>query len=122
MKTYSGSQIRRILQEGANGLQSTVSLCRKYGIARSTFYEWKTKYKVERDAKYVALLKLEELNDDLRQLVSQQGTMTRGLKSSWKKNVRQRLGKMNKQLKQLAQQQTALIKQLESKPVRGKRR
>ncbi len=121
MKTYSGSQIKKILQEGANGLQSTVSLCRKYGIARSTFYEWKAKYKVDRDKKYVALLELEDLNANLRQLVGQQGSMTRGLKSSWNKSVRKRLAKLNQELKKLAQQQTTLIKKLEVKSAKRKR-
>ena len=40
---YSEEQIIRILKEAETGIP-LLDLCRKYGIGKSTFYKWKSKY------------------------------------------------------------------------------
>jgi len=42
-KRFNEEQIIRILQEQESGI-TTVQLCRKHGIAKSTFYKWKSKF------------------------------------------------------------------------------
>jgi len=40
---YSEEQIIRILKEAETGIP-LLDLCRKYGIGKSTFYKWRSKY------------------------------------------------------------------------------
>ena len=40
---YSEEQIIRILKEAETGIL-LLDLCRKYGISKSTFYKWRSKY------------------------------------------------------------------------------
>ena len=40
---YSESQVIKILKEGESGMPVT-DICREYGIGRSTYYKWKSKY------------------------------------------------------------------------------
>lgn len=40
---YSEEQIIRILKEAETGVP-LLDLCRKYGISKSTFYKWRSKY------------------------------------------------------------------------------
>jgi len=40
---YSEEQIIRILKEAEIGLP-LLDLCRKYGVGKSTFYKWRSKY------------------------------------------------------------------------------
>jgi putative transposase len=43
MKRFNEEQIIRILHEQESGI-TTAEICRKHGIAKSTFYKWKSKY------------------------------------------------------------------------------
>ena len=40
---YSEEQIIKILKEAETGIP-LLDLCRKYGIGKSTFYKWRSKY------------------------------------------------------------------------------
>lgn len=42
-KRITETQIVSVLKEAVAGLPAK-ELCRKYGVASSTFYEWKSKY------------------------------------------------------------------------------
>lgn len=43
VRRFSEEQIIRILKEQEAGI-ITAEICRKHGIAKSTFYKWKSKY------------------------------------------------------------------------------
>ena len=43
IKRFNEEQIIRILYEQESGI-TTLEICRKHGIAKSTFYKWKSKY------------------------------------------------------------------------------
>lgn len=66
-KRMTESQIVAILKEAEAGIPAK-DLCRKHGIANSTFYKWKEKYG-GMEASYVKRLKeLEEENRRLKQM------------------------------------------------------
>ena len=61
-KRYKQEQIIRILAELKSG-KTVEEICRVYGVAQSTLYNWKNKYgEMDRDE----LARLRELEDELR--------------------------------------------------------
>ena len=66
-KTYSESQIVRILQEAQSGVPLT-ELSRKYGFSQSAFYRWRAKYGGMDVAAIQRLKALEEENRRLKQM------------------------------------------------------
>lgn len=78
-KTYNQSQIISILQENEKGVSIT-DLCRKYGIAKSTYHKWKAKYNGMSisDAERLKALELE--NNRLKRLVADLSLETIALK------------------------------------------
>ena len=61
------TQIVSILKEANAGLPAK-ELCRKYGIASSTFYKWKSKYGGMEASDVKHLKELEEENRRLKQM------------------------------------------------------
>ena len=61
------TQIVSILKEADAGLPAK-ELCRKYGIASSTFYKWKSKYGGMEASDVKHLKELEEENRRLKQM------------------------------------------------------
>ncbi len=78
-KAYNQSQIITILQEGEKGVSIT-DLCRKYGISKSTYHKWKSKYNgmSVSDAERLKVLELE--NNRLKRLVADLSLETIALK------------------------------------------
>ena len=66
-KRMTETQIVSILKEAEAGI-SAKELCRKYGIASSTFYKWKSKYGGMEVSDVKRLKDLEEENRRLKQM------------------------------------------------------
>lgn len=70
-KRYSQEQIIRILAELKSG-KTVDEICRVYGVAKSTLYNWKNKYgEMDRD-ELARLRELEDENRRLKRIVAQQ--------------------------------------------------
>lgn len=70
-KRYSQEQIIRILAELKSG-KTVEEICRVYGVAQSTLYNWKNKYgEMDRD-ELARLRELEDENRRLKRIVAQQ--------------------------------------------------
>lgn len=70
-KRYSQEQIIRILGELKSG-KTVEEICRVYGVAQSTLYNWKSKYgEMDRD-ELARLRELEDENRRLKRIVAQQ--------------------------------------------------
>lgn len=66
-KRMTETQIVSILKEAEAGI-SAKELCRKYGVASSTFYKWKSKYGGMEASDVKRLKELEEENRRLKQM------------------------------------------------------
>ena len=64
---FSESQIIKILKEYETGREVT-DLCREYGIARATFYNWRRKYSGMDASQLKRLKELEEENNRLKRM------------------------------------------------------
>jgi putative transposase len=64
---YSQNQIIKILKEAETGLP-ILDLCRKYGISKSSYYKWKSKYGGLEVAEAERLKALEIENRRLKQM------------------------------------------------------
>jgi putative transposase len=67
------------LHEGESGIIAD-DLCRKYGIARSTYYKWKAKYGGMSISDAAKLKALEQENNRLKRLVADLSLETIALK------------------------------------------
>ncbi|QLH37639.1 MAG: transposase [Parachlamydiaceae bacterium] len=63
-------QIIKILEEGKSGINID-ELCRKHGIAKPTYYSWKTKFGGMTVSEAQRLRALEEENSKLKRLVAE---------------------------------------------------
>lgn len=66
-KRMTESQIVAILKEAESGIPAK-DICRKYGVASSTFYKWKEKYGGMEASDVKRLKELEEENRKLKQM------------------------------------------------------
>ena len=66
-KRKTESQIVAILKEAEGGL-SVPEVCRKHGVAQSTFYKWREKYGGMEASDVKRLKELEEENRRLKQM------------------------------------------------------
>ena len=66
-KRFTESQIIKILKEYENG-RDVQQLCREYGVARATFYNWKKRYSGMDVNQLKKLKSLEEENRKLKQM------------------------------------------------------
>ena len=71
-KRYGVEEIIAIVKEGEQGVLSTDELCRKHGVAKSTYYQWKAKYSGMEPSEAQRLKGLEDENRRLKQLVAEQ--------------------------------------------------
>ena len=69
-KRYNQSQIIKILKEAELGLP-ILDLCRKYGISKSAYYSWKSKYGGLEVAEAERLKALESENRRLKQMYAE---------------------------------------------------
>ena len=67
---YSQNQIIKILKEAEAGLP-ILDLCRKYGISKSSYYKWKSKYGGLEVAEAQRLKELEVENRRLKQMYAE---------------------------------------------------
>lgn len=66
---FSEQQIISILEEGKSGI-SIDELCRKHGVAKPTYYSWKSKFGGMTVSEAQRLRALEEENSKLKRLVA----------------------------------------------------
>jgi putative transposase len=78
-KQYTEEQIVAVLQEHENGISAN-DVCRKYGIASSTFFGWRSKYGGMQVSDVKRLKQLEEENTKLKKLLGQSMLDTKALK------------------------------------------
>ena len=67
MTRFSETQIIRILKEHEAG-KETKDICREYGIARGTFYNWKKKYGGMDAGQLKRLKEIEDENKRLKRM------------------------------------------------------
>lgn len=79
-KRFSEDQIHSILKESEAGL-GTSELCRKYGISKNTFYNWRSKYSGLELSDLKKLKELEDENNRLKKLVAELSLEKEALKS-----------------------------------------
>ena len=84
-KRYSEEQIIRILKEIESGT-SVAEVCRKYNVAETTVYRWRTKYGEMDQQQLRRLRELEAENQRLRKIVAQQSLDIDALKDLASKN------------------------------------
>ena len=82
---YTTEQIIKILQEADAGMP-TEELCRKHGMSKGTFYNWKAKYGDMTISEARKLKDLEEQNRRLKKLVADQALDIQMLKEVCSKN------------------------------------
>ena len=70
-KRYSEEQIIGALKEQESGCKVD-DICRRYGIAQGTFYNWKSKYGGMEVNEAKRLRELEAENDRLKKLLAEQ--------------------------------------------------
>lgn len=68
---FSEEQIIKILEEGKSGINID-ELCRKHGVAKPTYYTWKTKFGGMTVTEAQRLRTLEAENSKLKRLVAEQ--------------------------------------------------
>lgn len=79
-KRFTENQIHDILKESEAGLP-TPEICRKYGISKNTFYNWRSKYAGIELSDLKRLRALEDENSKLKKLVADQALDVLALKA-----------------------------------------
>jgi putative transposase len=69
-KRFTEEQIHLILKESEAGL-GTLEICRKYGISKNTFYNWRAKYSGMELSDLKKMKILEDENNRLKKLVAE---------------------------------------------------
>lgn len=69
-KRFTEEQIHSILKESEAGL-GTLEICRKYGISKNTFYNWRAKYSGMELSDLKKMKILEDENNRLKKLVAE---------------------------------------------------
>ncbi len=79
-KRFTEEQIHEILKESEAGMP-TPELCRKYGISKNTFYNWRSKYAGMEMSDLKKMHELEDENAKLKKLVANQALDIQALKA-----------------------------------------
>ena len=79
-KRFTEEQIHAILKESEAGLP-TPELCRKYGISKNTFYNWRSKYSGMEISDLKKMHVLEDENAKLKKLVAEQALDIQAMKA-----------------------------------------
>ncbi len=77
---FTEQQIHDILKESEAGANS-LELCRKYGISKNTFYNWRAKYGGLEVSDLQKMRELEQENALLKKLVAEQALDMQALKA-----------------------------------------
>jgi len=77
---FTAEQIHLILKEPELGAR-TLEICRKYGISKNTFYNWRSKYSEMELSDLKKLRELEDENIRLKKLVAELSLDNQVLKS-----------------------------------------
>jgi putative transposase len=77
---FTEQQIHDILKESEVGANS-IELCRKYGISKNTFYNWRAKYGGLEVSDLQKMRELEDENSKLKKLVAEQALDMQALKA-----------------------------------------
>jgi putative transposase len=77
---FTEQQIHDILKESEAGANS-LELCRKYGISKNTFYNWRAKYGGLEISDLQKMRELEDENAKLKKLVAEQALDMQALKA-----------------------------------------
>ena len=77
---FTEQQIHDILKESEAGANS-LELCRKYGISKNTFYNWRAKYGGLELSDLQKMRELEQENAQLKKLVAEQALDMQALKA-----------------------------------------
>ena len=79
-RRFTEQQIHDILKESEAGANS-LELCRKYGISKNTFYNWRAKYGGMEVSDLQKMRALEDENNRLKKLVAEQALDNQALKA-----------------------------------------
>jgi putative transposase len=79
-KRFTEEQIHEILKESEVGMP-TPEICRKYGISKNTFYNWRSKYAGMELSDLKKMRELEDQNAKLKKLVADQALDIQALKA-----------------------------------------
>lgn len=79
-KRFTEEQIREILKESEAGMP-TPEICRKYGISKNTFYNWRSKYSGMEISDLKKMRELKDENAKLKKLVAEQALDLQALKA-----------------------------------------
>ena len=79
-KRFTEERIHEILKESEAGMP-TPELCRKYGISKNTFYNWRSKYAGMEMSDLKKMHELEDENAKLKKLVANQALDIQALKA-----------------------------------------
>ena len=77
---FTEQQIHDILRESEAGANS-LELCRKYGISKNTFYNWRAKYGGLELSDLQKMRELEHENTQLKKLVAEQALDMQALRA-----------------------------------------
>ena len=77
---FTEQQIHDILKESEAGANS-LELCRKYGISKNTFYNWRAKYGGLEVSDLQKMKELEQENAQLKKLVAEHALDMQALKA-----------------------------------------
>ena len=83
---YSEQQILKVLKEVEGG-RAVKEICREYGIADTTYYNWKAKYGGMEASDIKRLKELEAENSRLKQLYAEVSLENRALKDAIAKKL-----------------------------------
>ena len=84
---FTERQIFNILKEGESGALIVPDLCRKHGVAQSTYYQWKSKYGGMEASDLSRLKALEEENRKLKKLFADVSLQNMALKDVIEKKL-----------------------------------
>lgn len=89
MKTskFTESQIFALLKEGETGALIVPDLCRKHGVATSTYYKWKAKYGGMEASDLKRIKELEAENHKLKKLFADASLQNMALKDIIEKKL-----------------------------------
>lgn len=69
-KRFNETQILAIIKEGESGIP-VPDICRKHGVANSTYYKWRNKYAGMKTSELKRLRQLEEENRRLKHMYAE---------------------------------------------------
>lgn len=86
-RKFTESQIFNILKEGESGALIVPDLCRKHGVAQSTYYKWKSKYGGMESSDLARLKSLEDENRKLKKMFADVSLQNMALKDVIEKKL-----------------------------------